>query len=188
MDLGTFAIIIQAIASVVLVLITIFYAYSSHKNIKEMQLTREIENLPRLIPKIVTWSDLEHGFETNEFPVIINTGKGTAFNVKINIVIESDNTNLTWTTSALEPGKRFGDGYDYFGNPDYTNTSFSKKKTCFNIEYDTLLGNSVKNSIILENPIPFNEYGESKIVNPTDLEKISSSITKISELLEKKFK
>lgn len=89
----------SVVATIVLIIINIVYAWQNRQVIKEMQETRRAEFIPNLKAKL-SWP--YPNFLTLQ---ITNFGKGPAMNIKAEVIFQPSEEKRPWEASIMSPGE-----------------------------------------------------------------------------------
>jgi hypothetical protein len=179
---------ISAVATIVLVIVTIFYAYQTRKQANEAQKLRELQFQP-----LVT---AEYALAQNKWAVLIrfkNVGTGIAKNIELEVSpgIHDKEEKSRINVSSLVPGQ----SYDFFiGFAENLPKVQDNQKTKFAINYYDLSGKSYNaeylpdRANILQRAVRGGVGHEEEIWHEhieIILKEISASINKIAQNIEK---
>lgn len=89
----------SAFATVVLVIVTGYYAYQNYRMVQEMRTSRSAEVRPKLVPAMDYWE------AATAFARIVNVGRGPALDVDVQLVYEPGGTPRRYCNPVLLSGE-----------------------------------------------------------------------------------
>jgi hypothetical protein len=97
-----------ALANVLLVGVTLWYAKSTSGMLKEMRVARAAQLLPKVL--VTIWHrPAGHGFLR-----LLNAGAGPAFDVKVELTLEPNGPSRSWSAKLVTPGE----SHDFVPSPE----------------------------------------------------------------------
>jgi hypothetical protein len=93
---------VLATLTAVLVLATIYYAWQTHRMVREMRAAREVQVRPKVILgiRILGPSDF--------YPKVVNAGAGPALDLRAAIALEPDGPSAEYASAFMTPGRDQG--------------------------------------------------------------------------------